>query len=138
MDKKKDAISTLLNITPMIKENGVVLHADKVETHTQVDEDIQYAREMIYKNIQMGQDALEEILEIAKQSQHPKAFDTVALLLNTNRAAAKDLISIQRDKKELSREDPQGPSTVNNNMFVGSTAEIMKMLKEKKNERDET
>lgn len=71
MDKKKDTISELLNISPIIKEGSVVVYEEPMETETQTDQDLEYARSIMYENIKNTQDALEEMLEIAKQSQHP-------------------------------------------------------------------
>ena len=132
MDKKKDTISELLNISPIIKEGSVVVYEEPMETETQTDQDLEYARSIMYENIKNTQDALEEMLEIAKQSQHPKAFDSLDKLLNTSRGVAKYLVEFHKDKKSIKQEiQSTENNTTNNNLFVGSTAELLKMIKEK-------
>ena len=132
-DKKKDAISNLLNISPIVKEGSVVLYEEPLEVETQLDQDLEYSRQIMYDNIKNTQDALEEMLDIAKQSQHPKAFDTLNSLLNTSRNAAKDLLEFHKEKKAIKQEAPESSGTTNNNLFVGSTAELLRMMKDKKN-----
>ncbi len=131
-DKKKDAISNLLNISPIVKEGSVVLYEEPLEVETQLDQDLEYSRQIMYDNIKNTQDALEEMLDIAKQSQHPKAFDTLNSLLNTSRNAAKDLLEFHKEKKSIKQEiQSTENNTTNNNLFVGSTAELLKMIKDK-------
>jgi len=131
-DNGKDRIANILNITPTIKENNLVIHqnTDSVGSE-ELDNDIKYVRDMMYDTIKNTSDAVEEMLGIAKQSQHPRAFEVVATLLNTQREASKDLLDLHKKKKELKHEDKDGPETVNNNLFVGSTADLLKMIRNK-------
>ena len=89
--------------------------------------DFQYARENLYNLIERGQDGLEELLEIAKQSQHPRAFEVVGQMIhklaNTN--------NIHKTKKDIQAEKTSGPTNVTNALFVGSTSELQKLLKGK-------
>ena len=97
------------------------------------DEDIDYnyARENYYNLIERNQDAVEEMLEIAKQSEHPRAFEVVGQLIKSGLDANKELMALHKTKKELSIE--KGPSQVTNQaVFVGSTAELQKLLKAKR------
>ena len=130
MTDKKNHIADLLNVTPTIKENGVVVYQEAADSDIQVEEDINYVRSMMYDTIATTKDALDKILEIAKQSQHPRAFEVVAGLLNTMREANKDLLGLHKTKKEIRGSDrPDGPDTVNNNLFVGTTSELMDLIK---------
>jgi len=131
-DSGKDRIANILNITPTIKENDLVIHQDTDKVGSEeLDNDIKYVRDMMYDTIKNTSDAVEEMLEIAKQSQHPRAFEVVATLLNTQREASKDLLDLHKKKKDLKHEDKDGPDTINNNLFVGSTADLLKMIKGK-------
>jgi hypothetical protein len=130
-DSGKDRIANILNITPTIKENNLVIHQETQNVSTELDNDIKYVRDMMYDTIKNTSDAIEEMLSIAKQSQHPRAFEVVANLLNTQREANKDLLELHKKKKELKHEDKDGPDTVNNNLFVGSTADLLKMIRNK-------
>ena len=131
-DNGKDRIANILNITPTIRENDLVIHQDTDSVGSEeLDTDIKYVRDMMYDTIKNTSDAVEEMLGIAKQSQHPRAFEVVATLLNTQREASKDLLDLHKKKKELKHEDKDGPETINNNLFVGSTADLLKMIRNK-------
>ena len=97
------------------------------------DEDIDYnyARENYYNLIERNQDAVEEMLEIAKQSEHPRAFEVVGQLIKSGLDANKELMALHKTKKELSIEKST-QTLVNNAVFVGSTAELQKLLKVKR------
>lgn len=130
-DSNSDPIANILNITPIVKEDGIVIYQEETETYTEIDSDIAYARSMMYNTIKDAADAVDTMLELAKQSQHPRAFEVVATLLNAKREATKDLLDLHKVKKDLNKEDPSGPDTVNNNLFIGSTADLLNMLKNK-------
>jgi hypothetical protein len=95
---------------------------------TTVEEDYDYARANLKDIIDQGKDALETLIDIADQSQHPRAYEVVANIINTLASANKDLLDIAKKKKELSApEKSDGPSTVNNNLIL-TTADLQKML----------
>ena len=97
-----------------------------------IDTDYRYARENLYDLIENGSHALHELVEIAKASEHPRAFEVVASLMKTLTDANKDLLDIQTKVKKLRQEDGTagGPNNVTNALFVGSTAELQNMLKD--------
>ena len=95
------------------------------------DTDFQYARENLYNLIERGQDGLEELLEIAKQSEHPRAFEVVGQMIDKLTTTNKELLTLHKTKKDIKTEKG-GPTNVTNALFVGSTAELQKMLKGKK------
>ena len=96
------------------------------------DEDIDYnyARENYYNLIERNQDAVEEMLEIAKQSENARSFEVVGQLIKAGLDANEALMKLHKTKKELSAEK-SGPTQVTNALFVGSTAELQKLLKGK-------
>ena len=102
------------------------------ETGKDDDIDYNYARENYYNLIERNQDAVEEMLEIAKQSEHPRAFEVVGQLIKSGLDANKELMTLHKTKKELSIEKGGDGVSVNNAVFVGSTAELQKLLKGKK------
>ena len=93
------------------------------------DTDFKYTRENLYNLLERGQDAVEELLEIAKQSEHPRAFEVVGQLIGKLTETNKELMGLHKTKKDLSTE--RGPTNVTNALFVGSTSDLQKMLKEK-------
>ena len=93
--------------------------------------DFQYARENLYNLIERGQDGLEELLEIAKQSRHPRAFEVVGQMIDKLANTNKELLNLHKTKKDIQAEKTSGPTNVTNALFVGSTSELQKLLKGK-------
>ena len=99
--------------------------------------DFQYARENLYNLIERGQDGLEELLEIAKQSQHPRAFEVVGQMIDKLANTNKELLNLHKTKKDIQAEKTSGPTNVTNALFVGSTSELQKLINGKKEGKDE-
>lgn len=132
-DNDKDPISSSLGLEPMnTAKITSVLPAVKAETN----DDYEYARQNLYDLIEKGQDALEELIDIAKQSQQARVFEVATNLIKTMAETNKDLMNLAKTKKEVDGEVPQkgGDKTVNNNLFVGSTSELLKMIKSNGND----
>lgn len=120
-----DAIGDALGLTP-IQE---VLPKAKKESIDAVT-DYQYARGNMLNILEKGNQALDGMLDVADQSQHPRAYEVVATLIKTLADTNKDLIELAKKTKELEKMDGvEGPQTINNNLFVGSTTELQKLLK---------
>ena len=100
-------------------------------TNDDSETDFQYARENLYNLIERGQDGLEEMLEIAKSSEHPRAMEVFGQLIGKLTETNKELLNLHKTKKDISQETT-GPKNVSNNLFVGSTAELQKFLKKGK------
>ena len=98
------------------------------------DRDYQYARENFYNVIEKGTHALEDMLDVAKASEHPRAYEVVSTIMKTLVDANKYLVSMSDKKAEAEKpeEDKSGIVT-NNNLFVGSTSELQQMLKDLRN-----
>lgn len=96
----------------------------------ELENDFDYARSNFYNVIERGTEALEDMLDVAKQSQHPRAYEVVSTIMKTLMDANKDLIEVSSKKNEDKQEEDGNPNTVNNNLFVGSTADLQKMLKD--------
>ena len=91
--------------------------------------DYEYTRGNLYSLIEKGQEALDRIMEVAEDGQQPRAFEVVSQLIKNVADTTDKLIDLQQKMKELNTEEKKGPSTVNNALFVGSTAELQKLLK---------
>ena len=131
-DTRIDEILEITSLVPSseMKPNSVPRVKPKIDGKDD-DIDYNYARENYYNLIERNQDAVEEMLEIAKQSEHPRAFEVVGQLIKSGLDANKELMALHKTKKELSVE--RGTQTlVNNAVFVGSTAELQKLLKVKR------
>jgi len=96
-----------------------------------VPTDYEYARGSMISVIEKGNEALSDMLNVAQQSQQPRAYEVVATLLKTIADTNKDLLELQKKHKDIENMDgPQTPQTINNNLFVGSTAELQKLIKQ--------
>jgi hypothetical protein len=82
--------------------------------------------------IEKGQEALSGILDVAGMSQHPRSYEVVATLVKAVADANKDLLELAKKRKDLEKVDGGGPQTVNNNLYLGSTADLLKLLKDNK------
>lgn len=124
---KKDIISQSLGIEPQTDAKIFdIIPAVKAERGN----DYEYARRNNYDIIEKGMSALDDIIDIAKQSESARAFEVATNLMKTMLDANKDLLDLAQKNKELTREDKVIDKQVtNNNLFVGSSAELLKMLK---------
>ena len=120
-----DKISQSLGIAPLQKQE--ILPATQSD---QVTNDFEYARGNIINTIEKGNEALQGILDVAGMGQHPRAYEVAANLVKTMVEANKDLLDLTKKRKEIEKADNAlNPQNVNNNLFVGSTAELLKALK---------
>lgn len=125
-----------MEILPPVEDAKMLVPYEPEENDNteEVDRDIDFARENMIELVAKGTEALDELIMIAKQSQHPRAFEVVANLLKTTADLNSDLVNLHKKRKDITAKDPaakssiRGPDTVNNNLFVGSTAELQKML----------
>ena len=85
-----------------------------------------------------GQEAVDGILDVARASDHPRAYEVAGQLIKHVADTTDKLIDLQGKMKELDKEEKKGPSTVNNALFVGSTAELQKLLKQQKDINNKT
>ena len=107
-----------------------VVPEEKKARDEDVTKDYEYTRGQLYNLIEKGQEALNGILDVAASSDHPRAYEVAALMIKNLGDTTDKLMKLQKDTKEVKEgKDQKGPATVNNTMFVGSTADLAKMLK---------
>jgi len=124
IDKALNTSSEIVDVTPVEKTKPERLTKDDVE------KDYDYTRANLYSLIEKGQETLNGIMELAEETSSPRAYEVAGQLLKTVADNAEKLIDLQKKIKDID-EEKSGPSHVTNNaMFVGSTAELQKMLKE--------
>ena len=137
-----DIIGKSLGIAPIKVEivdepmrHEIVKYDDPEERATA---DFNYARDNFYNVIEKGTDALEQMLNVAKASEHPRAYEVVSTIMKTLIDANKDLVAMSEKKSSPKSEDSanKGPVT-NNNLFVGSTAELQAVLKDLRNDKQQ-
>jgi len=112
------------------------LQIDKIisEAHdNSAKNDFEAARANLYEVVETGKEAMDKLAEIAAQSQHPRAFEVLAKLMDTMVNTNKELLELQSKIREIDASESSTSSeakTINNNLFVGSTTELQKMIKE--------
>ena len=99
-------------------------------TKDDITKDYEYTRGNLYSIIEKGQEAINGILELAQDSEMPRADEVAGQLIKSVSDATDKLMDLQKKLKDVEEDSPQkGPNTVNNALFVGSTAELAKLLK---------
>jgi hypothetical protein len=136
MKKINEKLSEILDVEP-INEVEKVTSTELVEitpTNNVVESDTNYARTNIKELIDAGADAIKELAVVARDSQHPRAYEVMAGMLKNLSDMNKDLLEIQKRKQDLTGVKESGSKDVNIDkaVFVGSTAELMKLLKSEK------
>ena len=91
--------------------------------------DYKYSREVFYSLVERGQDAIDGILDIARESEHPRVYEVAGQLIKTVSETAEKLIDLQTKMKQLDQDDNM-PNKVQNNLFVGSSTELQRLLKQ--------
>ena len=110
-------------------KNDVVKKPDRL-TKDDIQKDYEYTRGNLYSIIEKGQEAINGILELAQESEMPRAYEVAGQLIKSVSDATDKLMDLQKKLKDVNEEQQQkGPSTVNNALFVGSTADLTKLLK---------
>jgi len=100
-------------------------------TEDDIDNDYKYQRENLYNLIERGQDAIDGILELAKEGEHPRAYEVALNGIKQVADVTDKLVELQEKMKRLKEVPSNAPKNVTNALFVGSTAELQKMLKGK-------
>ena len=129
---KFDAINNSLDIEVVDEDESLPSKKEAKALDKNKDDstrDYEYTRGNLYSLIEKGQEALDSIMEVAQEGQQPRAFEVVSQLIKNVADTTDKLVDLQQKMKDLKAEDSKGPSTVNNALFVGSTAELQKLLK---------
>ena len=115
-----------------VTENGCIRRKEATTDITDdIDKDYKYTRAQLYSLIEKGQEALNGILELAGESASPRAYEVAGQVLKSTADITDKLADLQKKMKDLDEDKPKTPSNVTNNaLFVGSTSELSKMIKE--------
>jgi DNA-binding ferritin-like protein len=124
IDEALNTTSEVVEVTPVKEEKP------KSKAIEDITKDYEYTRANLYSLIEKGQETLNGIMELAEETQSPRAYEVAGQLLKSVADTTDKLLKLQKDLKEVN-EESKGPTNVTNNaMFVGSTAELQKMLKQ--------
>lgn len=141
MTSNNDPISKALNLSPMVPENNPVKAIEAKAKDDSAMTDFNMARMNIHEILQNGSFAMEKLSQIADSSQHPRAFEVLAKLMDTMLNANKDLLELQvkiKDINAASEPHNEEAKQVTNNLFVGSTTELQKVLQDMRKNGSET
>lgn len=134
MTKKFDDLNDAFNVAGDVVSREVESIEEKIETiasstSNDLKKDYEYTRGNLYSIIEKGQEALNGILELAQESEMPRAYEVAGQLIKNVADATDKLIDLQKKLKDIDEQKIKGPTNVTNALFVGSTAELSKLLK---------
>jgi hypothetical protein len=119
-----DTIADALDITPV---NEVKKLPVETSVPSNTEKDLDYARENYYHLIETGRRSLEDLVDVANQSQHPRAYEVIATLIKTLTDTNDKVVDLQSKAKAI-LSDTEAKKVTNNNLFVGSTTELTRIL----------
>ena len=126
-----DVIPPEASLNPNAKLSEVSRYPDDLLDDEDIDADYKYQRENFYRLVEQGSNAIEGILELAKEGEHPRAYEVAGQLIKNVAEVTEKLGDLQEKMKKLKEVPNNAPKSVTNALFVGSTAELQKMLKGK-------
>jgi len=138
MNKTNKKLSELFDVDPIATNVEIVPSTEVVPVKFEdvVETDTEYARRNIRDLIDKGSVAVDNLLQVSKESEHPRAYEVVAGLMKTMADLNKDLLELQKRKKDLQPQldnaSNRGNITVEKAVFVGSTAELLKQIRDNK------
>ena len=135
MSKIDDKLNEVLGIAEEPNELEVIQKEKKdlvVPDDKDPEIDFETGRKNLYNLIDKGNEAIDGILNLAKEGEHPRAYEVAGQLIKTVSEVSQNLLDLQDKLKKVKEVPDKGPKNVTNALFVGSTTELQKMLKEKK------
>ena len=130
-----ESIDKALNTESIVEVKAKTSEIELIEsTPNDVQKDYEYSRGQLYSLIEKGQEAINGILELARESEMPRAYEVAGQLIKNVSDATDKLMDLQKKLKDIEEErGVRGPTNVTNALFVGSTAELSKLLKNQLN-----
>lgn len=124
-----DSIDKALNVKAEITQRLKPKKIKVADSDDQIKQDYEYSRAQLYTLVEKGQEAVNGILDVAQDSQHPRAYEVAGQLIKHVGDVTDKLADLQKKMKDL--DEDKGPKQVtNNSLFVGSTSDLQKMIKE--------
>ncbi len=138
--KKFDKLNETFNVSGEVVETEIIkeTHENKIgeisNSIQDIKKDYEYTRGNLYSLIEKGQEAINGILQLAQESEMPRAYEVAGQLIKNVADATDKLMDLQKKLKNIEEDkQPRGPTNVTNALFVGSTAELAKLLKKQSN-----
>ena len=129
---KKAAVEKLNKVLDITGDLVKKQKSPGIDINTQdLTSEYEFSQKQYHNIIDKGNEAIGELIEIAKADESPRSFEVLGQLMNSLTTTTKELLLLQKTKKEIEKET-KDPSTVNNSLFIGSTAELQELLTAKK------
>jgi hypothetical protein len=132
MKKLNKNLSEIFDVEPIEEKSIEVLPAVIDDTTNQIDSDAEFARTNMRTLIDNGNKALTELSAVANQSESPRAYEVLATMMKNLADMNKDLLELQKRRRELQPKESTQNVNIDKAVFVGSTAELVKMIKSNK------
>ena len=124
LDIEEDYITNIKNTSELSR-----VKVESIDKEEDIKNDYEYQRQNFYNLVERGNDAIEGILELAKESEHPRTYEVAGNLIKQVAEVTEKLGDLQEKMKKLKEVPDNAPKNVTNALFVGSTAELQKMIK---------
>ena len=129
-DRAVNVLDNVLGITDVVETTTSQVTLPQVKKpDEESDNDYKYQRENFYRLVERGQDAIDGILELAKESEHPRSYEVAGQLIKNVADVTEKLGELQLKMQKLKEVPSNAPKNVTNALFVGSTAELSKLIK---------
>jgi hypothetical protein len=127
-----NGIENALNVETEIIKKSEISSIEKISTSEDMERDYSYSRSQLYSLIEKGQEAVNGILDVAASSDHPRAYEVAGQLIKNVADVTDKLADLHKKMKDLN-DDYQGPKSITNNaLYVGSTADLLQLIKQEK------
>jgi len=138
-NKKFDSLNETFDVSGDIVSSEIESKLDVIKQSSEsndIKKDYEYTRGNLYSLIEKGQEAINGILELAQESEMPRAYEVAGQLIKSVADATDKLMDLQKKLKDVEQDNVKGPTNVTNALFVGSTAELAKLLKANQQENN--
>jgi hypothetical protein len=132
MKKLNENLSEIFDIEPIEIKETPATELMTIHSGTDIDVDANFARENIKQLISKGNKSFEELSTVANQSESPRAYEVLATMMKNLADMNKDLLELQKRKRDLQPKETTQNLNIDKAVFVGSTAELVKMIKANK------
>ena len=136
LDKTFNIESTEITHEVEVESLKPVEVENELDIKKDIRKDYQYSRGNIYSIVEKGQEAINDALEMAQETESPRAYEVTGQLIKTVADATEKLLDFQKKLKDIEEIKDTGPSNVTNALFIGSTADLVKAMKQQKNKTD--
>lgn len=125
-------LTEALDVSPIETQEIELYKPDQETDEEKLQADLEYARNNLYEVIESSKDALKDLVQLAKTAEHPKVYEALSGMIKAITDVNKDLLGMQKFKKDITGKDIAAPvSVTNNNVFLGSTAELLEKIVER-------